>query len=485
MKSTKQLTGKGRRLAVYWMLCPSKTTKAPHIIGVVESLVTEMESTEGVSVPTRGKHRRDLLEHLRVILCNLLNAWETDQNLYIAHHRNRNKYKMVRTFRGFQFGYEHTVKVVNFLRDKDYIEWHKGYRAQGPKGMGQLSKMKAKGKLIGLFKAPLQAMPPNVHRDYSYKETVIVKGKKIYYTVIDRHGRKRKICKRNRVKTLENPTTRRIRRNLEAINKAIECCCIELDIEQHDLKILNLYLSINPDKHKWPIDFTRTRLYRAFVDRSLKLHGRYYGGWWENLSKEVRERILINKSPTVELDLSALFPHILYSLEKINLPEKDPYCLPGYERAYQNMRPLVKRLLLIGLNAKDELSAISGLREKYRKQQELARLFGKSVPEPPIDITKENFYPIFEKAYEQLAPIQHYFFAGRGNMLVYHVSQLAEATMLYFAHKEIPCLPVYDSLVVNVRYLDECWETIRRAFYSRFGQEIPMHHIGLVSTHHH
>ena len=482
MKNTEQPNEKKWRLAVYWILNPSKTTISPHILGIVDRLFAEMVSTEGVCTSKKGKLRRDLVDHLRVILCNLLNAYETDPNLYIAHHRNRNKYKKVRPYRGFQFGYGNTVKVVNFLRDKEYIEWHKGYRALGPKKVGQLSKMKANSKLVELFVDRPQTDLPGIYRDDSHKESVIVKGKKIYYAVIDDQGSKRKVHKRHKVKTPNKPIVRQIKKNLDTINRVIECCCIELDMDQHELEALNRQLSIDPNKHTWPIDFTRKRLYRAFVDRSLELHGLFYGGWWENVPEDYRERILINERPTVELDLATLMPHILYALEKAPFPDKDPYCLPWPEETQISLGPLVKKILLIGLNAKNESGAVSALREKYKREQERARLRGNTILEPPIKITVENLYPIFNQMLDQHAAIQHYFFSGQGNMLAYHVSQIAEEVMLCFARRGTPCLPVYDSLIVNIRRLDECWETIRRSFYSHFGQKIPVNHIGLVTT---
>jgi len=472
---------KARKLRAYWLLNSSKTSESPQILGVVEHLVSEMESSKEVSVPTQGKYRRDLVDHVRVIICNLYSAYSTDPNLYIAYHGDDTKYKKNKTYKGFQFGYRNTIKVIMFLWDNGYIDWYEGKPALVPEKEGHLSKIKAEDKLIDLWQEQPQADPVSVYRDTTHDETVILKGKKTLPPKKDwKDGRKPK-PRRKIITTPDRPIVRKMRLNLKEINRVIQDHHIHLDLDQFELEQLNESLSADPDKYKRAVDFTSKSLYRVFIDGSLELHGRFYGGWWEGISEDDRNLILINGMPTAELDFKSIHPHILYGLEEAPLPVTDPYYLPGDAETQKKLRPLVKGLLLIGLNAKSRSDAVAALRKKYNDKEKKARRLGKPIPKPQIEITKENMYPIIEQLREQHAPIQEHFFADRGNMLMYHDSEMAEDVMLHFARKGVPCLPVHDSFIVDIRYLDECWDAMRKAFSWRFGQEIPVDYMDFVT----
>jgi hypothetical protein len=309
-----------------------------------------------------------------------------------------------------------------------------------------------------------ESEPMEVYRDTSNEETVVLKGVK---------KGKGKSKTREIIQTPDKPVVRQMRQNLAIINEVIQKANIELDLDQHDLDMLNIRLSEDPDKYKRPIDFTQKHLYRVFVDRSLELHGRFYGGWWEGIPEEYRELIVINGNTVAELDFKALHPHILYCLEGATLPTDDPYKLEGYPDT-KPMRKLIKRFMLMIVNAKNPVGAKGALRQAFRKDMRKAQRRGLPSPDPPVPLTDESLDPMIPLLRERHSPIQHRFFSSMGNELMYHDSQIAEEVLLHFAYQGIPALPVHDSFVIEEQHVDECLEVMREAFYRRFRQEIPI-----------
>lgn len=63
---------------------------------------------------------------------------------------------------------------------------------------------------------------------------------------------------------------------------------------------------------------------RIFSRGDWSCNGRFYGPWWQQVSKELRKEIFINDTPTVEVDYKGLHVMIL-SAEKGVVIEGDPY----------------------------------------------------------------------------------------------------------------------------------------------------------------
>lgn len=411
-----------------------KTSESPDYDNVSRHLLQEMTGNNKI------------LEHIKVIVCNLHNAHPT----WVSFQGAGGAYKKDPTYRGFQFSSLYVRRITDFLHEHGYIEMNKGYPGSR-EWKSQLSRMRATPRLLDLLEH-FNADPSTIYRDTSHVETVIVKGKKL------------KNGTRKVIKTPNTPAVRQMRTNLGLINHVLQSSRIELDIDLHELEELNDRLTADPSKYKNPVDFTSKTLYRAFVDGSLKLYGRFHGGWWEGIPEGTRARIFIDGMPTTELDYSFLHPCILYGLEEVPLPDGDLYIIPGYE----GMRKFVKRFMLMSFNANSERSAIGAQRKKYKKDE------ARGKPPAPIPITTANMRPITDQLRKSHAPIAHHFFSGVGNRLMYIDSGTAEEVMLHFARKGIACLPVYDSFIVSAMHAEECWDVMRHAYSWRFGQEIPV-----------
>lgn len=106
---------------------------------------------------------------------------------------------------------------------------------------------------------------------------------------------------------------------------------------------------------------------RIFSRSDWACNGRFYGPWWQQVSKELRGQIFINDTPTVEVDFKGLHVMIL-SAEKGVVIEGDPYALPtglvpGAPAVLQ--RNIIKKLVLTCLNAKNNAAAFASFRDGF------------------------------------------------------------------------------------------------------------------------
>ena len=114
-------------------------------------------------------------------------------------------------------------------------------------------------------------------------------------------------------------------------------------------------------------DALKTGLSRIFVD-SMRLGGRWYGGFWQNIPSRMRRHLTINEESTIEIDFSACQIRLAHGV--LGLPDPlhgkiwpdpqhpDVYAVPRADRA------VVKLALLIMINARNEESAKRALARK-------------------------------------------------------------------------------------------------------------------------
>lgn len=466
-------TEKGIRLANYQDLDPQLTSEPLDIWLVVDNIVFEMD-LNGIPIPDQEKYLNNLKDHVNMIVLNLYDAYLNDPKRYVGYSRRRSAYKKERGYKGFQFGYQNVRKVTDFLEDKGYIEQDKGYPSSD-QYEGQISKMRATAKLVGLIERYQKITPDMIQRDTSNDEVIIVKGvkpRKRWRTIIEDGVKKkkkyqppRKICK-----TPENGIVRKMRVILESINYIMEQSEITLDITSQELRELNARLNKDDDPYKQAVDYRRKYLHRVFLDRRLDRGGRFYGPWYQNIYKEYRPKIMINGAPTVEVDYSGYHPRILYALKNLSLPE-DPYRLDDYPDS-DSMRKFLKPFLLMIINAKSPNAAMEGIRgENYKSKKS-----GKGTIKPPEipSLSNNDLKPVMDKLIEKHKPISEYFFSTFGDTLQWYDSQIAENIMYHFAYQGYPCLPVHDSFIVHVGLQKELKELMEKIFVHNF-----KHHIDL------
>ncbi len=187
--------------------------------------------------------------------------------------------------------------------------------------------MIATSKLISLFNK--YGLQPWMLIPNSAKETIILKDSK---DPADKKAR--------RIPYKDNDFTNNAREQLQFINRHLEAAVIDLDLgdEQMCLLLKRLKRSSGIEDPKHLSMFNGKYLYRIFSKSSFKLHGLFYGAFWQNLPErdktdpktgevilgKYRQHITINGEPTVELDFLSFHPKMIHDMEGLELIN-DPY----------------------------------------------------------------------------------------------------------------------------------------------------------------
>lgn len=248
----------------------------------------------------------------------------------------------------------------------------------------------------------------------------------------------------------ESVETERMRKNLEKINRVMLKNWYDLEIDDEEMLELESRLVEQEDERQ--IDLSRRTLYRVFNDRELTKGGRFYGGWWQNVPKEYRNRLLVNGKRMVEFDYSNQHPTILYAQEGITI-EKDCYrdvirlkTLPS-QKTSDNLRSLIKSSFNAMLNATHPLTRAP-----------------KGVSPSEFGLTWSEVSEAIKKFH---ASIAHHFYSGIGLLLQRIDSDIAEQVLLTFANKQIPILPLHDSFLVHSGYQNLLQDVMVTEFKAR------------------
>ena len=252
---------------------------------------------------------------------------------------------------------------------------------------------------------------------------------------------------RTEIDYTDTPATDNYRANLQLINK----CFLKHwpDIELKDTEYLKLGEAISSDEKKLPIDLSKRTLVRIFSNGSFKSGGRFYRGWWQNVPSKYRKHITIDMKRSCEYDFSQLNPHMLYYAYNKELGSED-----AYDRVLEGEhRDLVKSAFNAMIQASTNLRNCP------------------SDVDPSI--ADMSWGELRDRILEAHKPIEDLFFRGEGNLMQFEDSCICEGVMLHFAAIDAPALPVHDSFIMHHGFGGELEEAMRRAFYDRFGGDIP------------
>jgi hypothetical protein len=198
-------------------------------------------------------------------------------------------------------------------------------------------------------------------------------------------------------------------------------------------------------------DFTSTNYHRVFNRGSFDLGGRFYGPWWVNARKEVRNRIQINGEQTVSLDFSAMNAHLIYSMEGVRYAEfhadNDPYHLDGFENDSRDFR---KFCFLIAINSKSKTQAIKAVEG--------------DAPKEGIVIGDLDVRQTLDALQAKHSRISNWFFSDSGPTLAYQESQVTELILERLIENGIPALNVHDEYIVAVHDVGVVRAEMERAF---------------------
>ena len=391
---------------------------------LVSVVLEEIRSALKVERFNKTKYK----SNLKVLLLNLLVTYSVSPKMYLAVPRGSGDYSTSR-YNSNNIGYKVFVRLVDILSELGYIEYHRGYFDTATSS-GQRSRIRANTKLIKHFESSaITTAMITMDKD---EETIILRKAK---------DKSSKSNKKDLVNYIDTDETNKMRNNLEGINALLDRTWIDIEISDEEHIKLNEEMDRKPDKN--PIDFTRRKLRRIFNNSSFEQGGRFYHGWWQEISSSYRKYITISGKRTEEEDFSGIHIRMMYALEGIEYGSEDTYIIEGYGIRY---REEVKKALNTIINAKTREEAVYSINDKLTL---------------PKNRTAED---LFNKLKLKHPKIAKYFATGIGIELQYRDSQIAEKVMIRLARDNIVALPIHDSFIVRVSHLNDLKEEMIRAY---------------------
>ena len=389
-----------------------------------------------------------------ILITNLYQSWSLD--LPIRYYRSPNYYRKMNIAyeNRMAFTASRVCKCIDFLKDEKYISFRLGRQGIKNQYRGFMSQSYAKELLVKLFEN-YQNLDETCEYSLNPANLIVKDDQKVVTNPVGN----------DLIYAKQSPTDIMI--EMDNINQYYNNTLIELDIRSIDLEesernILKYMLNRNVIKQTYPgfFRFEKKTAKRIFNNSSYLLGGRMYA-IWQNITSRLRQYILLNKEPVVELDFKACQPSMLYHVKGLEL-NTDPYAIDDWRFINKNMlRSMNKLILLIVLNSRNIDSATKALADAI--YDDLGQ--------------KCNYYKL--KKWIQLfidkhKAIEDQFFSGVGLKLQRLESHIAIKSILQLHQADIPCLSIHDGFVVPQSKEIECRTALIENYKSLFPNTYPL-----------
>ena len=404
------------------------------------------------------KPKRKAYDMLRILLLDLYVNWLKDPSLAIGMSMRKPDYKVKGSRYNQLFISDRIIDVEKSLETNDYVEKLQGYNDKTGAGQSYSTRIRHTSKLRAAFeKLTIDAYDISYHEK---RETIILREKYEDET------------KSKKVRNLEyedTDYTNTIRDQLTTYNNLLKRTFIDIP-SLHDPIVKRLitkgkragqtqFISIGPDnKHVH-------RVFNGTEEDNWTKGGRFYGGWWLQIPRDMRKDIYLNDKPTVEVDYKALHPNFLliemgsdtsvidpYDLESLILPEKVPDL--EMQRAY------VKSLILMAINADSASLAFAAFRNDAKKG-EIAR-----------SLTNVQLQKLLDGFTDRFPELKDALNTGRALQLMNKDSIIANMVINHFTQKGIPVLCIHDSFIIQHDKQDELKQVLHNASVQVTGKGI-------------
>jgi hypothetical protein len=423
-----------------------------------------------------NRNTRIAKKHIKKVLLDLYVAWIDDPDLNISVHMRKESYSNGSAVDQGRYNVLNikasTIKVIHRLIEVDLIGFKKGKEKGEGYERGFISRIWSTPKLINLFEKVRFGI---FDIGYNDSRLVLVLNKTIKEKVNGKTKRRVELIEYEpdklplKVKKMEQV--------VNDYNALLERTFIDIgDAETYRVLIPATKKRKNKNKEVF-VNITHHSKFthRVFNNGNWKQGGRFYGGWWQRVGSDIREKILIDNHRTVEVDWSALHPILAYGKKGIEYKDKYPYDIAVQfvdELGIENpdvSKTVVKLLTLMGLNASDESSLFQAFRGEFYKTAEWQII--KSVSSG-YKITNKKLKIVLEDIKEKHSPIADMFNTGVGLDFMYLDSQIVEYVMKKFIERDEPVLQVYDSFIVRQTELKKLIDCMYEGFYEVTGKRI-------------
>jgi hypothetical protein len=312
------------------------------------------------------------------------------------------------------------TQAVGLLHEFGLIE----HRKSDPGQLGKQSTLRASRRLLHLI-------PPDAPvAQERNPETIILRDRETG----------------ERMPYADTDETRRMRRNIYAINEAVAAA----KLQHPDIGLIRPGSSTRiGDANPGP---ALMRMVRVFTD-NFNLHGRCYA-FWQNWPGSERSRLTIDGESVVELDYGQIHPTLIYGMRGIVLPSDfDAYLIDGLPKA---LRPLLK----VAFNAMVNARSRQGL---HRSISDKAAGMARDGLISPEYATSAAAVTAMDALLSRHHLVRDVFFSDSGMRLMRLDSDMAEAVMLALLQRGVVSLGVHDSFIAQARHEHLLAEEMERA----------------------
>lgn len=427
-------TTKGKARAPSRPFDPHRFSEVPELLACLNRLCLDLTERENRKRQRRESVQADFTACVEAIVLDLYCAHAADPNLTVGIAMGTTRLQSdVRSGVSPKFMSARAFSAAsNALLEHGLIQRvTRGYHDPAS-GIGEVGRYKASEALITILKS------------YGTSITWIKKRP-------DAEGIILKNKKKKRIRYGDVPYANEARERLGIINAKLAQHWYDLELPDQDVRA-HLKRDKGREEEAAHFDLSRRQLYRVFNNSSWKDGGRFYGGWWQSIPKELRRYVTIDGKRTVEADYSGLHAAMLFAMAGLDVPE-DPYarCFPSDTKG--DLRSIVKITFNALLNAKS-VRALSQL-DNYD-----AEMTGMSWNDFKLHIV--HCFP----------ELREHIGTGVGIELQRMDADLAEKVMLRFCSMQYPCLPVHDSFLVHHALEDELSQVMQLVFKEIFGKEV-------------
>ena len=419
-----------------------KWSDYPEVNAFVDALWKGFLSTGFPESTSAGKRSKSPpKKQFKTLLLDLFVAWKEDPDLVIGVSLTNGYFKASSRYNALHIS-DKLGEVIRYLKKIDLIHMHIGSEAAE-----RSTRIWPSEKLVATFsKTEINPLMIRLHED---KEVIVLSAKEP-----DETGKIATKSKEIEYKDDDWPEIPRLRAEVHKYNDLLRRSFIDIG----HLKNPVIKTEYWDKKKKRLVDRAistghfNKHVRRIFYRGSWALGGRYHGGFWQQISGEMRKKILINDFRTVELDFSGLHINIAYALEGHSLDFQDPYELPLLlSNDKQEQRKWVKSLVLMAFNAASERKAF----QAFRNEQQIGSL-EKGFRDSQLQILLQAFK-------EKHIQIHQYLCTDKGVEFMNIDGRIASKVINHFTNKEEPILCVHDSFICREQFKDELTETMNKA----------------------
>jgi hypothetical protein len=432
-------------------------------ITVVEPALGGRSNNTGLSGPKK---------QLKVLLLDLYVAWLEDPNLSVGINRNNNAYSVNSRYNALNLSRK-IVDIVDVLVTEEYLDFLQGsYDRQGNAEFNRTSRIRPTLKLQDQF---TQLTISEYDIDHHHQEETVIltdyeTDEEGNYT--KSNGRKKRLF----IEYIDTPDTSQIKRDLSAYNDLLQQTYIDIFSLEEPYVVRT---KKDGTTQRIKIDQSKKFVKRIFSRTSWECNGRFYGGFWQQIGSEYRKDILINNTPTVEVDYKGLHAAIL-SAEKGIPTEGDRYDLRSVicpRLALKQQRKAVKLLVLAAINAKDRTSAFGAFRE--------AQIIGSTEK----TLTNDELALLLDTFVNEHPYLEDGICSDQGIRLMTVDSHITNHIINTFVELQKPILSVHDSYIVGTRDVEFLRDCMAEASIKIVGmnlaaeQEIPSYQQIMATRH--